>query len=418
MRQGVSILLDIINTKMAAREMISTRLFLVVIVIVLCLFDDINATTVEVTVPVHPITVGGILPIQCQVWDMENNHKIKMFRVINDQTEELTTDIRYVSDVLGQRYFVTKRTMTGGVIVYFMTILDISTHDEGEYLCKVYSLSQGDYIKVAEGSVDVEIYFLPNCIYPQCQSTPAVTENMQVDVQLKLTCISSKGSPAVNLRWIDNLNQEITSRNNHQSDTVTSVSYERISHGSVFICELTSPGFPDLKRTCRIGPITVRKPIVTRKTEIMKPIVPTHATKQETIKSNNCNSECPKDNKYTILYLSVATVGASLLCVVFMTTTIIWCYKYHNISSEGVDTQRRNITSCDGSEPVYVSLQRRPEPERRSLYMEPERNAIYREPDRSTKYMSVEDPNNPGSKVLMPKEVFEEFYNSLSLKRV
>ena len=30
--------------------------------------------------------------------------------------------------------------------------------------------------------------------------------------------------------------------------------------------------------------------------------------------------------------------------------------------------------------------------------------------------MSVEDPNNPGNKVLMPKEVFEDFYISLSFE--
>ena len=144
----------------------------------------------------------------------------------------------------------------------------------------------------------------------------------------------------------------------------------------------------------------------------------TQQTNTETVISNDCSSECPKDNKYTILYLSVSTVGAAILCVVFLTTTIIWCYKYHNISSEIGETQQRNIVSCDGSEPVYVSLQKRQEPERRSLYMEPERSPIYREPDRSSTYMSVEDPNNPGSKVLMPKEVFEEFYNSLRVKKV
>ena len=31
--------------------------------------------------------------------------------------------------------------------------------------------------------------------------------------------------------------------------------------------------------------------------------------------------------------------------------------------------------------------------------------------------MSVDDPNNPGDKVTMPKEVFDEFYRSLTLKK-
>ena len=31
--------------------------------------------------------------------------------------------------------------------------------------------------------------------------------------------------------------------------------------------------------------------------------------------------------------------------------------------------------------------------------------------------MTIEDPNNPGNKVIMPKEVFDELYRSLSLKK-
>ena len=94
------------------------------------------------------------------------------------------------------------------------------------------------------------------------------------------------------------------------------------------------------------------------------------------------------------------------------------CFKYQNVSSEVINSQR-NITRSDGSEPVYVSVQGPLEPERSSLYSAPKRGSVYKEPDTSsTTYMSVEDPNNPGNKVLMPKVVFEEFYNSLTLKRV
>ena len=372
-----------------------------------------KATTVDVTVPVHPITVGGILAIQCQISNMENDHTVKILRVINGRTEELTTDIRYVSFSLGQRYFVTKRTMTGDNMVYFMTILDISVLDEGKYLCKVYSVAEGEFVTVAEGSTNVAVYYLPDGIYPQCYSTPAITEDMNEDIPLKLTCISARGSPAVVLRWVDNSNQEVSSRSVSQDDTVTSEFDLKISsllHGSIFICEMTNPGFEDFKRTCHIGPLTVRKPTKNDNTDVLPPRVTIPVTKQNTLTSNDCSSKCTKGNKYTILYLSVATVAAGMLCTVFLITTIIMCCKYHNVSSEARNAQR-NVIIDDGSEPVYVSLQRRPEP------AIPERRSMYKEPDRSSVCMSVEDPNNPGNKVLMPKEVFEEFYNSLSLKK-
>ena len=396
-------------------------------VVVLCVFLTVApflhktvATTVEVTVPVYPVTVGGVLAIQCEIQDIEKNHKMKMFRVINGQIEELTTDLRYISDVLGQRYFVTKRTTPGRKMVYFMTIVDMSTLDAGEYLCRVYAASGRDFIQVAEGSIDVEIYFLPNNIYPQCQSAPAVTNDMDENVQLRATCISAEGAPAVELRWIDNLNQEVSYQDKNVDDTVTSEINLRTSmllDGTIFTCEMRSPGFPDIVRTCQVGPITIKKSSRTGNTGIMKPKVPTQVTKHKTLISTDCDNECSESNEYTIAYLSMATVGASVLCVVFLITTIIMCYKYNNKSNEIRNAQGAKIACSDGSEPVYVSLQRRLEPER-SLYGEPERRSVYREPDRSSTYMSVEDPNNPGNKVLMPKEVFEEFYNSLTLKKI
>ena len=375
-------------------------------------------TRVEVTVQVNPVMVGGILPIQCKISDIADDHRVKILRVTDDQTEEIASGLDYFSSSFGQRVFITERRMSGGILMYFMTIIDISMLDKGEYYCQVYALSGADSVKVAEGLTNVEIYFLPDSIYPICDSTPAATQSLNVGAQLKLSCISAKGAPPVTLRWIDNSNQEISSRSKIQDDTVSSESslWTAPSHqNKVFICEMTSPGFQDIKRSCKIGPITIKKATQNDNINVLPPVV-TQPTKTKTVISNDCSSECPKDNKYTILYLSVSTVSAAILCVVFLTTTIIWCYKYHNISSEIGETQI-NITSCDGSEPVYVSLQKRQEPERRSLYMEPERSAIYREPDRSSTYMSVEDPNNPGSKVLMPKEVFEEFYNSLRLKK-
>ena len=403
---------------MAAQDMMCIFLMML-----LFSFHGINeATRVEVSVPVFPVTAGGILPIQCKIQNMENDHIVKMFRVINGQTEELTNDIRYDSLTLGQRYFITKRAMTGNNMVYFMTIIDVSTLDQGEYLCKVFELLQGDYIKIAEGSTDVEVYHLPNSIYPQCHSTPTNTYDLDEGIELTITCVSAKGFPTVVLRWIDNSNQEIFSPSKTRDDTVTAEMKVRTSnalHGTIFICEMTSPGFQNILRSCQFGPITIRQLIKNDNTPFVLPSAPTQATQKEFI-SNDCNKNCPKNDKYKILCLGVATVGAAMLCIVFLITTIIMCYKYQSMWIAARDTQR-NISSSDGSEPVYVSLQKRVEPATHdigALYREPERRSIYKEPDRSSTYMSVEDPNNPGNKVHMPKEVFEDFYNSLTLKKV
>ena len=315
---------------------------LCVLVTIASLLTKIRATTVEVSVPVHPIAVGGILPIQCKIWNKEDGHKMKIFRVINGQTEELTSGLTYFPSSLGQRVFISNRSMPGGIQVYFMTILDVSMVDQAEYLCTVFALNRGKHDTVAEDSVDVDIYFLPDSIYPMCESTPALTANMNEGVELTLRCISAKGAPAVALRWVNNRNQKISSRQQTLDDTVSSEISSITSlntHNTVFICEMTSPGFTDFIRTCRIGPTTIKKSTQATIPEIRKPIVPTQITKHKTFISNDCNSECSEENKYTIMYLSVATVGSAMLCIVFLITTIVMCIKYHNISGEVRETQ-------------------------------------------------------------------------------
>ena len=432
---GVYSFVNIISIKMAMHVIFCT------LVALLFLIPDIYATSVEVTVPVQPVIVGGVLAIECKIWNMENDHTLRMYRSTKTHTEQLTWGLDYMTaSSLGQRIFLSRRNMPEGSTVFLATILDISMLDQGEYICKIYTLSGTDHVKVTEGSVTVEVYFLPNSIYPQCQSTPAIVENLNENVQLKLACISAEGAPAVALRWIDNSYQEISSQNIIQDNTVSAEVSLRTStrEGSIFICEMTSPGFPDFKRTCEVDPVTVNINKKPEKTDVTQPsmdVVSSETNNQKTLTSNGCGKECP-DDKYTILYLTLATVSAAILTIVFLITTIIMCFKYHNASNDARNTQR-NITSCDGSEPVYVSLQRRPEhviPERRSIYKEPDRSSLYSAPERrslykepeiykesdtsSTTYMSVEDPNNPGSKVLMPKEVFKEFYNSLTMKKV
>ena len=359
---------------------------------------ETKATTVEVTVPVYPVKVGGILAFQCQITDMDSRHIVKIQRVINGQAEEITSDLKYLSTVLDQRVFVTKRTMTGRTHVYFMTIVDLTVLDTGTYYCKVYDFPSGEYIKIADDSIYVDVYYLPDSIYPQCQSTPEDTINLDANANLRLMCISSKGIPTVTLQWKTYENIDLFPTKKDQDGTISveiNLRATTLYDGVVFICEMINPGLPDFIRTCQVGPVTIRK---TQDVAIViPPMVTTRPIQHNAMITTVCNIDCPSEDKYMVLYLSVATIAASMLCLVFLTTTIIWCCKYNRASAEARRVQK-NIAG-DGSEPVYVSLQTRPDN------------------DQNAMIMSVDDPNNPGNKVTMPKEVFDEFYRSLTLKK-
>ena len=168
-----------------------------------------------------------------------------------------------------------------------------------------------------------------------------------------------------------------------------------------FCCEMTSEGFPDQMRSCEIGPIFVKPKISTINsgfsltTRTPGQIMNFDSTKP----TGECQNICSSSSD-TIFYLTVSTAATCLLTIVFVITTCIMCFKHHSVSSNVRQRQRQAPSPPSlASDPFYVSLQRRNTNER--------------------VYMTLEDPNNPEGKVLLPKEVFDEFCNrTLSLRKI
>ena len=365
------------------------------------------SSRVQVTSPAQPITTGGVLAIQCEIWDVLDEYIVKIFRVTAHDTDEITTDDSYINSWLGQRVFLSIRAMPGGRRVHFMTITDVSLQDKGEYLCTINSNSRGKYEIVAEDAVNVDVYFMPDSTYPSCHSKPVSTTSLSENTELKLVCSSKNAIPYISLVWSStNTNAPLSHRNIIEGNLISSeinLFTKEIHDGMVFTCTLSSSGFPDVERSCHIGPINGRK-TQDGGSSIALPKPTTISITHDTVVPADCSKDCPMNS--TILYLSISMVVASILWVVFLTTTIMMCCKYKDIST--MSTQAREsrhlpVPVDDGTEPVYVSLQTRQDYDRNSV---------------CSTYMTLDDPNNPGNKVIMPKEVFDEFYRTLTLKRV
>ena len=269
----------------------------------------------------------------------------------------------------------------------------------------MYSV-HGGLTELARDSIQLTVYSFPSKPHPECTSVPN-RKSLNVGESLRLICSSEKSHPLVELKWSDSTSSGYFASHNISSENnvacQVTITAERLHHGTMFICTMRSPGFPEKERSCSVGPIKI-----TGNINQNEAVVPTRTVGSinhvksdvvnDAILSETCNVECPEEDTNVIVCLAAGTMGATILMFTFLITTIILCCKYCKISGE-VRAEQRSVPYDDGSEPVYVSLQRRPEP------------------DRSSMYMSVEDPNNPGNKVLMPRELVEEFYRSLSLKR-
>ena len=381
----------------------------------LLMSPSLAETTVEILTHTTTITDGGILAIECKIQNMQDDYTVNIFRVHNDITEQLTTGSDYVStSPLGQRAFLSQRTIDG-VVIYFLTIMDISVNEEAEYFFQVFSYNRGKYVHIAEDSVNVNMISFPKSMYPICESEPAQLSAVNQRSTLTLHCRSEYGYPAVQLQWASNTDIILSAHDTTDDRMVSSkvvLITEQSHNGAYFECTITSPGFPDRQRSCRIGPVTIvgadnieqRNP----QTNGITPVVINNNVKdiiKDSSKAGQCVNSCTPEDETTMFYLIITTSGATILWIVFLTTTIIACYQYSSVSTDLRGEQRSARDVSDGSDALYVSLQRRND-----------RNSMMSE--RNSMYMTLEDPNNPGNKIIMPKEAFDEFYNTLSIRKV
>ena len=369
----------------------------------LLLLSNASGIRVAISSPTKSVTNGGVLVIQCQVWNIQSNFEVHIFRVTKSVFVKITNEEEITRSSERLHMFLATRTFPDGSKIYFVTIVGASEMDDGEYYCKVIDLSTLTYI--AEDSVYISIYSYPAGVYPLCSSTPNQPITLRVRDTLTLKCTSEKGVPTIHMKWMNTKTARyITDRNRTNGNMVHSEALLIIDdslQGAVFSCEISSKAFPYWKRTCFIGPITVRSTsnVVERNHGVTTKVI--SGKEQDDISNMHLTESCSTCSSDYMLqfYLTVATIGTGLLAIVFLTTTIILCYKYHHISNVSQREPTRVLTPQQSIEPVYVSLQRR------SVNADRE-------------YMTLEDPNNPENKILLPKETFDDYCRTLTLKRV
>ena len=364
-------------------------------------------TTVDVSTPINSVAVGGILVVQCQIWNIQNGDTVAIARTSEEGSEQISNSESITKSSVENRVYLSIRTFPDGSSVYFLTLLDASLEDTGNYVCSVTRISGLLPSVISHDSIDVQIYSYPDKSQPYCSGSPPSLMLLEGNT-LELTCNTYKTVPTVVLKWRSlSTYQYLQAPNLFQGDTVVSrlyITIGKVHHGAIFRCEMTSPGFPDRMQSCEIGPFSVQFSSnaadsgASLTTQTSKEIIKADIVNPITT-LGDCQNVCTSFN--AVFYLTVSTAATSLLAFIFFITTIGVCCKYHNnVSFDARRNQRYNVPTPPSqvSDPVYVSLSRRNTNER--------------------VYMTLEDPNNPEGKVLLPKEVFDEFYNrTLTLRK-
>ena len=209
-------------------------------------------TRVQITTPVNPITVGGVLAMSCKIWNIRKEYEVRLQRVHTGRTEPIITGETYMQSSLSDRVFLARRSYPGGTVVYFITLVDVILSDRGRYLCHVYSVNEGELYKIGSDSETIEIYSFPSKLYPECENYPN-KRIFSLGETMKLKCTSEKSYPLVDLKWSNSIsNGYFSTQNVSDIDSVafeTSVTIEQSYDKTVFVCTMTSTRFPERERS-------------------------------------------------------------------------------------------------------------------------------------------------------------------------
>ena len=349
-------------------------------------------TRVEVSVRGAPIVEGGLLVVQCQMWNRVERSMVNLELIKPDGSSILIAtgqnSVGIMNDV-GERHYLSTRRFNDGSVVYFLTVTRLTSWDEGRYMCT--SIQTGPPPVIVDDYRDVRLHEFPRSD-PDCDGNPSNPINLAQNPIVMLTCSSPVANPVQNITWhfgVDTKSADISTRqwiSNGRIFSEMRYSVQKADQWAIFMCEISSDMFPGRERTCHIGPlgvvpggdtrpqVTAARPVIPgRNPNDISPVANGALTCPDTKAA--CDNE-PYTNKFLIL--AFTTVATTLLCLIFLITTLVMCCKVRTKENILKNQQKQTTTvvrrrphsgrsgaryssapqNAGGGETVYVKMQR------------------------------------------------------------
>ncbi|XP_038062079.1 uncharacterized protein LOC119732582 [Patiria miniata] len=165
----------------------------------------------------------------------------------------ITTDPRFVFET-------TERPTSRLLVIQDFTITNVKREDSGEYVCNVKNINTdpGDNIE-ASASINLSVLYFPSQNFPICFPDGPIT--LTPGPELTMRCTSEAGNPQIAM----DISQECpssdyawtTSNMNGTISMSLDLAGNSSNNGIAFVCSISSLAFPDLRRSCTIGHISV-----------------------------------------------------------------------------------------------------------------------------------------------------------------
>ena len=320
---------------------------------------------IDVNIPVSPVRTGGILSLHCRVWNLEKSHQVTIFRKLTGKHSEMLSVNEDVLPAIEDRVFLASRQLPDGSAVYFLSITDVTRYDQGTYTCKVMGLTESDdTVTLGSFPASIDVQYFPSDTYPSCSPSEALT--LTEGKLTVLNCSTEKSNPTVEMKWIKTGADEMKNAKISESNGIVYSELEIIprlsDQGKMFICEITSPIFPDYRQSCHVGPLTIIKN--PKYTSVVTPPSPinTKAVITPSIESTidirlktNCLKACPTISSPESFWI-VATVVAGIFALTFLLIGIVLVIKYNKMHS----TNKRQLPPHLNRDYIYSELEHKP----------------------------------------------------------
>ena len=225
--------------------------------------------------------------------------------------------------------------------------------------------------------------YLPGDSDPACAHVESL--NVMEGTQITLNCSSELANPTVDIQWSRTGGFKIPETRQSIHGTRVYLGFTFLptlqDNNVVFLCEISSPMFPDFLQTCHIGPFQVyRNPNIvhearatdstqievlsTGKDHINRPNSNIEHT-LETGLSTKCHDIC-SSQRSPVLYWIIATMVACFLTILFFIMGIILVLKFRRlnvkpkptyyIAQHPMDDIYTELECRRGDSTVYMSL--------------------------------------------------------------
>ncbi len=326
-------------------------------------------TRISASLPINPVETGAVFALHCQVWNLDaDTQAVQVFKTTDKQSQQLSINENVVPGV-EERIFMAVRHLGDGSIIYFLSIIDAKTEDEAVYECKVVS----NFPKITEVAVEkvpLQVTYFPSVSNPVCDDIDSSV--VYEGETISLSCHSDPGNPAVNVAWKRTgsdkyLDTKVRTDDNGRIHSVAELTARSRDNGAVFLCEISSSGFPGLKQTCHIGPVQILKhpsrpfipPPETTTVAVVKPkdsqdiIIGGHI--EVPFNVQDCDDICAQLEESAVVYWVVGTIVAAILALIFCIVCLVLLMKWCKQTADEFSTDYAQ--PIEDAEKIYVEVE-------------------------------------------------------------